>query len=67
MQPLLYDLLGPLGITEATHRILDRTFEIPPGVDKHNAGILRHMKIPDIDRQFPPLRLDIATTEHIEA
>jgi hypothetical protein len=67
MQPPLYDLLGPLGITEAADRILDGTFEIPPGVDKHTAGVLRHMKIPDIDRHFPPLRLDITTPEHIEA
>jgi hypothetical protein len=67
MQPPLYDLLGPLGITKAADRILHGTFEIPPEVDKHTVGVLRPMKIPDIDRQFPPLRLDITTPEHIEA
>jgi hypothetical protein len=67
MQSPLYDLLGPLGITEAADRILDGTFETPPGVDKHTAGILRRMNIPDIERQFPPLRLDITTPEHVEA
>jgi hypothetical protein len=67
MQPPLYDLFGPLGITKAADRILDGTFKIPPGVDKHTAGILRHMKVPDIDSESPPLRLDITTPEHIEA
>jgi hypothetical protein len=48
-------------------RILDGTFAIPPEVDKHIAGILRQMKIPDIDREFPPLRLDFTAAERIEA
>jgi hypothetical protein len=38
MQHPLYDLLGPLRITEAADRILDGTFEIPPGVNTHTAG-----------------------------
>lgn len=29
MQSPFYDLLGPIGITEANDRILDGTFEIP--------------------------------------
>jgi hypothetical protein len=43
MQSPLYDLLGPLGITVVADRIVDGTFEIPPEIDKHTAGVLRHI------------------------
>ena len=62
-EPLVTDL-GYLADTEAAQRILDGTYDIPPGLDPYAALLIHELRMPASIRNSPFVTSRVETSEH---